>query len=83
MISPFFVNWICQPLCSYTMLLILNYRIVFITKISGHLRNNYIGNPIKLDCDDHCTTINIINSKKRSQKSGFKSPITWDGFLNL
>ena len=20
------------------------------------------GNPIKLDCDDHCTTINIINS---------------------
>ena len=20
------------------------------------------GNPIKLDCDDHCTTINVINS---------------------
>ena len=19
------------------------------------------GNPIKLDCDDHCTTINVIN----------------------
>ena len=20
------------------------------------------GNPMKLDCDDHCTTINVINS---------------------
>ena len=20
------------------------------------------GNPIKLDCDDHCTTVNVINS---------------------
>ena len=29
------------------------------------------GNPIKLDCDDHCTTINVINSlsnKKRLKK---------------
>ena len=23
------------------------------------------GNPIKLDCDDHCTTINVINSLKK------------------
>ena len=29
------------------------------------------GNPIKLDCDDHCTSINVINSlsnKKRYTK---------------
>lgn len=51
------------------MLLILNYHIVFITKISGHLRNNYIGNPIKLDCDDLCTTINIVNSKKKEARN--------------
>ena len=22
----------------------------------------WVGNPIKLDCDDHCITINVINS---------------------
>ena len=27
------------------------------------------GNPIQLDCDDHCTTINVINSL--SNKKGF------------
>ena len=30
------------------------------------------GNPIKLDCDDHCTTINVINSlnnKKNKNKN--------------
>jgi len=27
------------------------------------------GNPIELDCDDHCTTINVINSSnKKKQK---------------
>ena len=29
------------------------------------------GNPIKLDCDDHCTTLNVINSlsnKKQTNK---------------
>ena len=26
------------------------------------------GNPIKLDCDDHCTTINIINSLSNNNK---------------
>ena len=34
------------------------------------------GNPIKLDCDDHCTTINVINSlsnnKKKSKKGEAK-----------
>ena len=26
------------------------------------------GNPIKLDCDDHCTTINVINSLSNKNK---------------
>ena len=26
------------------------------------------GNPIKLDCDDHCTTINVRNSLSYKQK---------------
>ena len=38
-------------------------------------------NPIKLDCDDHCTTINIINSlsdkkKKELENTGIWKP--WD-----
>ena len=28
----------------------------------GHVLGVWDGNPIKLDCDDHCTTINVINS---------------------
>ena len=38
-------------------------------------------NPIKLDCDDHCTTINVINSlsnkkktKKKKRSLGIKCP---------
>ena len=27
------------------------------------------GNPVKLDCDDHCTTINVINSLSNLKKS--------------
>ena len=26
------------------------------------------GNPIKLDCDDHCTTINAINSLSKKKE---------------
>ena len=26
------------------------------------------GNPIKLDCDDHCTTTNVINSLSNKKK---------------
>ena len=26
------------------------------------------GNPVKLDCDDHCTTINVINSLSVKEK---------------
>ena len=26
------------------------------------------GNPTKLDCDDHCTTINVINSLSNKKK---------------
>ena len=26
------------------------------------------GNPIKLDCDDYCTTINVINSLSNEKK---------------
>ena len=26
------------------------------------------GNPIKLDCDDHCTTVNVINSLSNKNK---------------
>ena len=26
------------------------------------------GNPIKLDCDDHCTTINVMNSLSNKKK---------------
>ena len=28
----------------------------------GHALGLWDGNPIKLDCDDHCTTTNVINS---------------------
>ena len=28
----------------------------------GYVLGVGVGNPIKLDCDDHCTTINVINS---------------------
>ena len=36
------------------------------------------GNPIKLDCDDHCTTINVINSlsNKKIKKSIYAMSIT-------
>ena len=34
------------------------------------------GNPIKLDCDDHCTTINVVNSL--SNKKILKKR-TWQG----
>ena len=26
------------------------------------------GNPIKLDCDDHCTSINVLNSLSNKKK---------------
>ena len=26
------------------------------------------GRPIKLDCDDHCTTINVVNSLSNNKK---------------
>ena len=26
------------------------------------------GNPTKLDCDDHCTTINVVNSLSNNKK---------------
>ena len=29
------------------------------------------GNPIKLDCDDHCTTINVINSLSNKKINKF------------
>ena len=28
----------------------------------------WVGNPTKLDCDDHCTTINVINSLSNKKK---------------
>ena len=28
----------------------------------GGALGSWDGNPIKLDCDDHCTSINVINS---------------------
>ena len=28
----------------------------------GDVLGLWVGNPIKLDCDDHCTTINVIHS---------------------
>ena len=40
------------------------------------------GNPVKLDCDDHCTAIHVINSmsdltekRKRNHKKGGKNLI--------
>ena len=42
------------------------------------------GNPIKLDCDDHCTTINVITSlsnknkfKKGERQRGTKWTMRW------
>ena len=33
------------------------------------------GNPIKLDCDDHCTTINVINSLSNFLKKVKSRPV--------
>ena len=33
-----------------------------------------VGNPIKLDCDDHCTTINVTNSLSNKKKIRFWLP---------
>ena len=30
------------------------------------------GNPIKLDCDDHCITINVINSLSNKKRKQYK-----------
>ena len=30
------------------------------------------GNPINLNCDDHCTSINVINSLRKKKKKGKK-----------
>ena len=35
----------------------------------GDVLGLWDGNPIKLDCDDHCTTINVINSLSNNKKS--------------
>ena len=40
------------------------------------------GNPIKLECDDHCTTINVINSfsnKKIKEKDPLRAWVFWIG----
>lgn len=47
------------------------------------------GNPIKLDCDDHCTTRNVINSlsKKKEisnkEETNRKYQIDWGHIANL
>ena len=35
------------------------------------------GNPIKSDCDDHCTTINVINSLSNKKYVYVKKKKTW------
>ena len=35
----------------------------------GDVLGLWDGNPIKLDCDDHCTTINVINSLSNKNKN--------------
>ena len=34
----------------------------------GDVLGLWDGNPIKLDCDDHCTTTNVINSLSNEKK---------------
>ena len=34
----------------------------------GDARGVWDGNPIKLDCGDHCTTINVIHSLSNKKK---------------
>ena len=41
----------------------------------GDVLGLWDGNPIKLDCGDHCTTINVINSL--SNKNNFKKQSTF------
>ena len=36
----------------------------------GDVLGLHVGNPIKLDCDDHCTTINVINSLSNKKRNG-------------
>ena len=33
------------------------------------------GKPIKLDCDDHCTTINVINSLSNNKKRSAENSV--------
>ena len=39
------------------------------------------GNSIKLDCDDHCTTINVINSLSNKKKKRHEYFSTFIGVL--
>ena len=38
----------------------------------GDMMGLWVGNPIKLDCDDHCITINVINSLSNLKKRNLK-----------
>ena len=40
----------------------------------GDVLELWDGNPIKLDCDDCCTTINVINSLSNKKGSGGEGP---------
>ena len=47
----------------------------------GDVLGLWDGNPIKLDCDDHCTTINVINSLS-NKKIILEENMTYMIFIN-
>ena len=46
----------------------------------GDVLGVWDGNPIKLDCDDHCTTINVINSLNNLKKLKLKKMKSYPPF---
>ena len=57
------ITWIGKKL---RISLFAEYTIVYkASNLTNFILNAQVvrdGNPIQLDCDDHCTTINVINS---------------------
>ena len=44
-------------------------------EVWGDVLGVWDGNPVKLDCDDHCTPISGINSLSNIKKEKYKSKV--------
>ena len=43
----------------------------------GDVLGLWDGNPIKLDCNDHCTTTNVINSLSNKKRKKYHLKFQW------